>query len=100
MQDFDSFSKQVSDIPTTDNSQAGDNYTITELVKSLSSKFNGKSENDLLSAIFKEAEKGRRNGTLKDEDIERFTSLLAPMLDDKKRKKLYSIAEKLKENKS
>ena len=99
MQDFDSFSKQVNDMPKNNTSaQSGDNYTITELVKSLCGKFDGKSENELLSAIFKEAEKGRKNGTLKDEDIERFTTLLAPMLDDKKRKKLYTIAEKLKQN--
>ena len=97
MQDFDSFSKQVNDMPKGGNFNSGDNYTITELVKSLCGKFDGKSENELLSAIFKEAEKGRKNGTLKDEDIEKFVSLLAPMLDDKKRKKLYSIAEKLKQ---
>ena len=99
MQDFDSFSKQVNDTAKTNvGAQGGDNYTITELVKSLCGKFDGKSENELLSAIFKEAEKGRKNGTLKDEDIERFTNLLAPMLDAQKRKKLYSIAEKLKQN--
>ena len=59
-------------------------------------KYDGATEEELIKAIVLEAEKGRRNGSLTDADIDRFVSMLAPMLDDKKRKKLYAIAEKIK----
>ena len=66
------------------------------MVKALAGKYDGATEEELIRAIVLEAEKGRRNGTLTDADIDRFVSMLAPILDDKKRKKLYAIAEKLK----
>jgi hypothetical protein len=90
MQDFESFSKN------TKAENFGAPTDLNDLIKNLAGKFDGKSENEILSAILKEAEKGRKAGTLKDEDIDRFASMLAPIIDDKKRKKLYSVVEKLK----
>ena len=93
MQDFESFSKT-----TKDESQSAPT-DVNDLIKNLAGKFDGKSENEILSAILKEAERGRKAGTLKDEDIDKFASMLAPILDDKKRKKLYSVVDKLKKQK-
>ena len=93
MQDFESFSKN------TKAETFGGPTDLNDLIKNLAGKFDGKSENEILSAIFKEAEKGRQAGTLKDEDIDRFASMLAPMIDDGKRKKLYSVVDKLKKQK-
>ena len=56
------------------------------------------SENELLSEIMKEAEKGRRNGTLTDSDIDRFKSMLEPMLNSSQRAKLNKIVDKIKKN--
>ena len=69
---------------------------LSEMVKALAGKYDGATEEELIRAIVLEAEKGRRNGTLSDADIDKFVSMLAPMLDEKKRKKLYAIAEKIK----
>jgi hypothetical protein len=69
---------------------------LSDMVKALAGKYDGATEEELIRAIVLEAEKGRRNGTLTDADIDRFVSMLAPILDDKKRKILYAIAEKLK----
>ena len=93
MQDFESFSKNTK----AESSSAPTD--LSDLIKNLAGKFDGKSENEILSAILKEAERGRKAGTLKDEDIDRFASMLAPMLDDGKRKKLYSVVDKLKKQK-
>lgn len=69
---------------------------IFNLVNSLAKKFDGKSQNELLSAIYKEALKGKRNGTLTNDQIDKFASMLSPFLDDKKRGYLKKIVEELK----
>lgn len=58
--------------------------------------FNGKSENDLLRAIYARAVEGKRNGTLTNEQIDEFYRNFSPMLDGAKRKKLRRIVEQLK----
>lgn len=69
---------------------------LFKLVTSLAQKFDGKDQTELLRAIYEEAEKGKRNGTLTNEQIDTFESLLRPALDDKKRKILHKIVLELK----
>lgn len=85
MQDFNEFSKNTS--------SSGNLY---DLVKNLSSKFDGKSQNELLHAIYEEAKKGKKNGTLTNEQIDSFKMMLYPILDDKKRKVLDKVVEEIK----
>ena len=87
MEDFNSF---VNDAKTDGS---GD---IMSMVNSLASKFDGKSTNDLLSAIYKEAKKGKANGTLTNSEIDNFSAMLSPMLNDRQREYLRKIAEELK----
>ena len=42
-----------------------------------------------------EAEKGRKNGTLTDKDIDNFAATISPMLNQAQREKLKSIVKKL-----
>ena len=58
--------------------------------------FEGKGEADILRAIYKEAERGRKAGTLTDSDLDNFYAALYPMLDSAKRKKLEQVINKLK----
>ena len=67
-----------------------------EIFANLSKKYEGKSSDELMKAIIKQAEAGRRNGTLSDSDIDNFASTVAPLLSDKQRKTLYSVVAKLK----
>lgn len=60
------------------------------------SQMDGKSESDMMRAIYARAAEGKRSGTLTNEQIDSFVSQFAPMLDAVKRKKLYKIAEQLK----
>lgn len=64
--------------------------------KRVASKYEGKSENDLLKAIYTQAVEGKRNGTLSNEQIDAFYRQFSPMLDAGKRKKLAKIVEQLK----
>ena len=90
----------MEDFRSYENSKKGDENIsgsgVFDLVKSLSQKFDGKSQNELFSAIYKEAEKGKRNGTLSNADLDRFAQTLSPFLDDKKKGYLNKIVKELK----
>lgn len=96
MEDFFNYASNNTD--TTDKNQ-GKNQNLVNLLNMLATKYDGKSENEILSAILVEAERSRKAGTLSDQDIDNFASFLAPMLDGFKRKKLYDICNKLKSKK-
>ena len=88
MKDFNSFSREdeVGEIPED----------VADMAKRLTSAFEGKGEGDVLRAIYQEAERGRKNGSLTDADLDNFYNALAPMLDGFKRKKLAPVISKLK----
>ena len=88
MEDFNSFAKDSNTNTNPDD--------ISQMVSSIANKFEGKTTNDLLAEIYKQAERGKRNGTLTNAQLENFAKTLAPALDDKKRKYLYKIVEQLK----
>lgn len=74
----------------------GNGLDLVKLMTALSQKFDGKNQNELLRAIYEEAEKGKRNGTLTNEQLDYFESMLCAVLDDKKRKLLKRIIKELK----
>lgn len=78
------------------NKEQSANNGLFGMISGIAQKFDGKSQNELLSAIYKEAKKGKENGTLSNADIDRFVGMLSPVLDDKKRKILFKIAEDIK----
>ena len=56
----------------------------------------GKSENDVIREIYERAAKGKRDGTLTNEQIDAFYSRFSSMLDPARKKKLKKLVEKLK----
>ena len=94
MQDFNGY---VNDGKGRDftggNNGASD---IEKLVKALAGKFDGKSQAELIKAIYDQAKQGKERGTLSNRDIDNFAAMLSPVLDDKKRKMLNKIVEELK----
>ena len=90
MQDFNEYAKSGGSKPD------GMDDGLYNLVNNIASKFDGKNQNELLMAIYKEAQKGKRNGTLTNAEIDNFARMLNPMLDDKKRAILKKIVEELK----
>ena len=71
--------------------------TAEDLTKQIARAYNGKSNADMLKNILAEAEKGKRAGTLSNEEIEAFYQSFSPMLDGAQRKRLRVIIDRLKE---
>ena len=90
MEDFNEYIKH------NQSSEKSGEPNVFDLVSSIAKKYDGKNTNELLKAIYKETLKGKQNGTLTNADIDRFASMISPMLDDKKRKALNSVVNELK----
>ena len=71
--------------------------TAEDLTKQLARAYNGKSNADMLKNILAEAEKGKRAGTLSNEEIEAFYQSFSPMLDGSQRRRLRAVVDRLKE---
>lgn len=92
MQDFNDYVKN-----SKENSNSGNSYdSIKKIADSLAGKFDGKNQTDLMRAIYEEAKKGKKNGTLKNADIDNFAMMLEPMLDSNQKKMLYKVIAELK----
>lgn len=74
---------------------AGDEQ-ISKAADIVSREYAGKSERDIFGAIIKQAEKGKREGTLTNDDIDKFFAAVAPSLTSAQRKKLKKVVEELK----
>lgn len=97
MQDFSSF------VQSGETGKAGretgapqDAEAFVGAVQDMARAFGGKNEGELLRAIYAEAERSRRAGTLSDAEIDNFAAAVAPMLDASKRKKLAQVVARLK----
>ena len=75
-----------------------DDQTVTAetLTKKIAQAYHGKSNADMLRSILAEAERGKREGTLSNEEIEAFYQTFSPMLDGFQRKRLRAIVDRLK----
>ena len=96
MNDFKSYKpddNQKKNIPADNENKI--NSTV-ELAKAVTRAMNGKSEGQLLHTIISEAERGKREGTLTNADLDNFYNALSPMVDGIKRKKLKEVITRLK----
>ncbi len=78
----------------TPNNTSGNNYM--DILSGFAKKYEGASQSQIISAILQEAEKGKRNGTLTDADVENFASMLRPMLNASQQKELDKVVEEIK----
>lgn len=91
MKDFNSYT------PGGDSDKESfEKSSVAQMAAKMMGSFNGKSEADLMKAIYQEAEKNRKAGTLSDAELDNFYNTLSPMLDAQKRKKLAAVIKKLK----
>lgn len=95
MQDFNDYVKNCGENDCSNDSNGFDG-NIMNMVSSLASRFDGKSQNELLGAIYEEAKRGKICGTLTNADIDNFATMLSPMLDESKRKILRKVVNELK----
>jgi hypothetical protein len=71
--------------------------TAEDLMKKIASAYNGKSDANIFRQILAQAEEGKRNGTLTNEEIENFYLTFSPMLSAPQKKRLRGIVNQLKE---
>lgn len=71
------------------------NNTV-EMAKIISKAMNGKSTAQIMQTIISEAERGKREGTLTNADLDNFFNALSPLLDGAKKRKLKQVIENLK----
>ncbi|MDE7453070.1 MAG: hypothetical protein K2N22_01525 [Clostridia bacterium] len=95
MKDFKSYTPEENN-NTNDTPKTQDVNSTVELAKAVSKAMNGKSQGQLLATIIAEAERGKRNGTLTNADLDNFYNALAPLVDGFKRKKLKEVITQLK----
>ena len=97
MNDFKSYNPNSEDNSkkTTQNDVRDVNSTV-ELAKVLSKAMNGKTEGQLLQTIIAEAERGKREGSLTNADLDNFYNALSPMVDGIKGRKLKEVITRLK----
>lgn len=69
---------------------------LFNMVNDFAKKFEGKDRNELLKAVFDEAKKNKKNGTLTNAEIDNFAATLSAVLDDKQKKILDKIVADLK----
>ncbi len=98
MKDFKSYASEQPDKKPADenNGQTGAYNNTVELAKILSKAMNGKSESQILHTIITEAERGKREGTLTNQDLDNFYTALSPLIDGIKKRKLKEVITKLK----
>lgn len=98
MKSFKDYSKQAADVANAQqNGQQQESATAEQLAKKIAAAYNGKSNAAMLQSILEEAERGKRAGTLSNEEIESFYQSFAPMLDGFQRKRLRAVVQRLKE---
>lgn len=99
MRDFNDF--KTSDAAGIGNN-GGDkaainmNGNIAEQFSALASAYEGKNADEIMKAILAEAERGRKNGTLSDDDIDNFAALVLPMINPEQQKTLEKVVKRLK----
>lgn len=96
MKDFKSYSNEHSEKPKSKPDGTANYNNTVELAKVLSKAMNGKSEGQILQTIISEAERGKREGTLSNADLDNFYTALSPLLDGMKKRKLKEVIQKLK----
>ena len=95
MRSFKDYTKDAAEAAGVQEEMQG--ATAEELTKKIAEAYNGRSNMDMLRSILAEAEKGKRAGTLSNEEIAAFCQSFSPMLDGFQRKKLREIVNRLKE---
>lgn len=78
------------------NAQNADVKTAERIAEMVANAYRGKGERAVFADILATAEKGKREGTLTNEEIDAFYSQFSPVLTPLQRKKLLQIIEKLK----
>lgn len=105
MNDFKSYSNARTSGNTTNTTPNSNNTAMNgdaqlnntvEMAKLITKAMNGKSTAQIMQTIISEAERGKREGTLTNADLDNFYNALSPLLDGIKKRRLKQVIESLK----
>jgi hypothetical protein len=91
-QDIHEMAKKANIQADLDNVDNGDIQNMQDTI----SKYENKSEGELMTDLEKMISNGRKDGTFSDEMLDSFMKNVAPMMDASQRKKLDGIAKMIK----
>lgn len=106
MSDFKSYNqdRKSESNSTNENKESKENreqqpnpQQAANLAAQIAKAFYGKSQKDVWQTILAQAEQGKKDGTLTNEDLDNFYKTVYPLVDGVKRQKLKSIIAKLKQ---
>ena len=97
MKDFNSYINNNGRTDKSKASSSGGGMDAASVLKMLAGRYEGASEDEIISAIVAEAEKGKRNGTLTNADIDAFAIAVEPMLNPMQKRRLKKVVAFLKE---
>lgn len=99
MRDFNDYINGRNNGNTSQGNNNGTNgfsENTADFLKNIMGKFDGKSTGELYKAVIEEAKRRKTAGTLSNEEIDSFSAVLSPLLDEGKRKYLEKIVAELK----
>ena len=67
-------------------------------LKKTAESYRGKSDEEMLSEIIKMANQGKANGTFSEEQLQRFTQSVSPMLTEEQKARLQKVSDLLKKS--
>lgn len=73
-----------------------DEDAVARLTRQVAQAYDGKPSVEMLRSILAQAEESKRNGSLTNADIDAFYEQFSPLIDERQRKMLKSVVEKLK----
>jgi hypothetical protein len=95
MKSFKNYSPEPT-YESTDKSFVPPTQDMESFARQMLGQYEGKSGMEMLRTLLKQAEDGKRAGTLTNEQIDEFYAQFSPMLNSFQRKKLDEIVENLK----
>jgi len=81
-----------------ENVSASEKEKIAETVEDMAKKYEGKSEEELMSDILKRAAQGKQDGSIDFNQLDNMTQKIAPMLNSEQQEKLSYIMNLIKGN--
>ena len=91
MRDFKNFQGSNGNFSNSQNGKGA-----MDMLAQFAKKYEGASESEIINAIVQEAEKGKRNGTLTNQEIDNFANMIRPLLNASQRQQLVKVIEKIK----
>ena len=88
--DFKSFNKNRRD------TSAQTNETNNEDIRKKAESYVGKSDAELIGEIMKTARQGKADGSIDNDQLQRFAESVAPMLNQEQKERLNTVLEMIK----